>query len=389
MKKYKRRLFDIIQIGSKTDFISNLFDFFIVTVILCNLFVTFFETFDESAEYMDIIHCVEWVTSIIFLIEYICRLWTADLLFYNKKPRNARLAFVFSFFGLIDLLSFLPFFLPFVFPSGIVAFRIFRVVRIFRLFRVNAQYDAFNIIVDVLKEKKNQILSSVFIVLILMIASSMFMYSLEHEAQPENFKNAFSGIWWSASTLLTVGYGDIYPITIGGKCAAIVISFLGVGMVSIPTGIISAGFVEQYTKMKRLFTLQEEHDINFISSTLGAEHVWIGKRIRDLVLPPGILITMIKRNDEVIVPKGDVVLKGEDCLILASSNPYDIPDIGLKEIIIKDKNDWIGEQLKDLDISRQEIIVMIRRKNKTIIPNGNTVIRKGDSVLMYSKNKDR
>jgi voltage-gated potassium channel len=74
------------------------------------------------------------------------------------------------------------------------------------------------------------------------------MYSAEHEAQPEQFQNAFSGIWWSMSTLLTVGYGDIYPITIIGKCMAIVIAFLGVGVVAIPTGIISAGFVEQYQK---------------------------------------------------------------------------------------------------------------------------------------------
>ena len=88
-------------------------------------------------------------------------------------------------------------------------------------------------------------------ILILMVSSSLCMYSLENEAQPEVFQNAFSGIWCAASTLLTVGYGDIYPITFLGKLLGIFITFLGVGMVAIPTGIISAGFVDQYSNIKK------------------------------------------------------------------------------------------------------------------------------------------
>lgn len=117
-----------------------------------------------------------------------------------------------------------------------------RIIRIFRLFRINAYYDSLNVITEVIVGKKQQLLSSVFIILILMISSSLCMYSLENKAQPEVFTNAFSGIWWAASTLLTVGYGDIYPVTTMGKIFGIFIAFLGVGMVAIPTGIISAGF---------------------------------------------------------------------------------------------------------------------------------------------------
>ena len=96
-----------------------------------------------------------------------------------------------------------------------------------------------------------------------MIGSSLCMYSLEHKAQPEVFTNAFSGIWWSASTLLTVGYGDIYPITTLGKMFGIFITFLGVGMVAIPTGIISAGFVDQYSRIKRIAEIGPEADIHY------------------------------------------------------------------------------------------------------------------------------
>lgn len=161
------------------------------------------------------------------------------------KEWQAICKYLFSFSGLIDLLSFLPYYLPFFFPSGAVAFRIFRVVRIFRLFRINAYYDSLNVITQVLTSKAQQLLSSVFIILVLMTASSLCMYSLEHDAQPEVFSNAFSGIWWSVSTLLTVGYGDIYPITTMGKIFGIFITFLGMGMVAIPTGIIFAGFVDR------------------------------------------------------------------------------------------------------------------------------------------------
>ena len=109
----------------------------------------------------------------------------------------------------------------------------------------------------VLYEKRNQIISSVFIMLVLMLASSLCMYSVEHDAQPEVIQNAFSGIWWSMSTLLTVGYGDIYPVTTIGRVMAICIAFLGVGAVAIPTGIIGAGFVEQYQKKSGFLNVRQ------------------------------------------------------------------------------------------------------------------------------------
>ena len=180
------------------------------------------------------------------------------------KEWQAICKYLFTFSGLIDLLSFLPYYLPFFFPSGAVAFRMFRVVRIFRLFRINAYYDSLNVITQVLTSKAQQLLSSVFIILVLMTASSLCMYSLEHDAQPEVLSNAFSGIWWSVSTLLTVGYGDIYPITTMGKIFGIFITFLGVGMVAIPTGIISAGFVDQYSRIKRISDWGAEADVHFI-----------------------------------------------------------------------------------------------------------------------------
>lgn len=303
----KKRIFEIIQIGNRKDTISKVFDIFITVVIFLNLAATMTATFDEAAAYMPVLNGIELVTSIIFLVEYCLRIWTADCLYQDKKGIKAVLRFVFSLSGLIDFFTFFPTFLPFVFPTGMVAFRIFRVIKIFRLFQINAQYDAFTVITNVLKEKKSQLFSSICMILVFMMAASLCMYSLEHEAQPEQFQNAFSGIWWSVSTLLTVGYGDIYPITTLGKMMATVISFLGVGMVAIPTGIISAGFVEQYTKLKTLAYHSEEHELKFVTSTLQQGHSWNHKAVKEIVFPPQLMLIMILRKGEVLVPNGNTV----------------------------------------------------------------------------------
>ena len=387
MEQIRRKVFDIIQIGNKRDIPSKAFDIFIVVAILSNLFVVIFETFDESIPYLSILKTIEFVTILIFVIEYILRLWTADFLYPDKSRVKAVWAFMISFFGVIDLITFLPYFLPFVFPQGAVAFRVFRVIRIFRLFQINKQYDAFNVIIDVLNEKKSQIFSSVCIIFILMVASSLCMYSLEHEAQPEQFKNAFSGIWWAVSAMLTVGYGDIYPITTAGKWMAIVIAFLGVGLVAIPTGIISAGFVEHYSRLKTIAFHSEERELKFVTSTIYDKHPWNGLAIRDVVFPPQLLLVMVKRKHEVLVPKGDFILKTGDTLVIGAKNFKEETDIHLREIVVKEKHPWIGQQIREIDISRQELIVMIKRKNKVISPNGNTFIMKGDAVHIYSQHE--
>ncbi len=388
MYKTKKRVFDIIQIGNRKDFISSAFDLFIVIVIVLNLSVTLLQTFDELASYEGILDVLELFTIIIFTVEYLLRIWTADLLYPDKPYWKAVLAFVLSLYGIIDFLTFFPYYLPIVFPMGAVAFRMFRVIRIFRLFRVNAQYDAFNVIINVLNDKKNQLISSICLILIFMVAASLCMYSLEHEAQPEQFANAFSGIWWSVSTLLTVGYGDIYPVTTLGKIMAIVISFLGVGMVAIPTGIISAGFVEQYTKLRMMAFHSEEHELKFVTSVIPQGHSWCGKRVKEVPFPPQIILVTIIRQGEALVPNGDTVMLENDTLVIGAKHYRGEEYINLKEIIIKEEHEWIGKQIKDLDISRQELIVMIRRRNRTIIPNGSTYVKEGDAVILYSKVKD-
>ena len=383
-KSVKKRIYDIIQIGNVGDLPSRLFDIFITVVILVSVTAAILSTYSELSRYEGILDAIELVTVIIFTVEYVLRLWTADVMYPGKSGLMARLTFVFSITGIVDFLTFFPYYLPIVFPAGIVAFRVFRVIRIFRLFKINSRYDAFNVIIDVLKEKRKQIFSSVIMVLILMVASSLCMYSMEHEAQPDKFKNAFSGIWWSTSTLLTIGYGDIYPVTVGGKIMAIVISFLGVGMVAIPTGIISAGFVESYTKINKIVFKEEEKPLHFVASVMVKDHPWNHKPLKEAILPPETVLAVIIRDEKEIIPKGDLVFETGDILIFAAKRYDENKGMDLSEIIIKDKHEWVGAPLKKLDISRQSLIVMIKRNGRVIIPNGNTVIKPDDMLVMYT-----
>ena len=311
-EKTRKRIFEIIQIGNREDFPSRAFDIFIVTAIVLNIAVLILDTFDQLSAYDGVFRTVEIVTILIFCVEYALRIWTADLLYpEEKKKSRAILKFIFSFDGLVDLLTILPFF----FLSGMGAVRFLRVARIFHLFRINTQYESFQVITSVLKEKRNAILYSVFIIVVLILASSLTMYSVEHAAQPEVFKNAFSGIWWSVSTVFTVGYGDIYPVTVLGRVMGVIITFLGVGAVAIPTGILSAGFVEHYSRLQRSVEAAEYKNSSAVILADKASP-YAGRRVKEIEEMNAVCVTALIRGELVIVPEDTVRIEEGDVLLV-------------------------------------------------------------------------
>lgn len=382
----RKRIFQIIEVGNDLDTASRAYDFLNVILIVVNLAVSIMYTYSNLREnYGEILLIVEGITVGFFTVDYILRLFVAKFMYPRLKERHAIRKYVFSFNGIVDVLSFVPYYLPTFFPMGTVAFRMIRIIRIFRLFRINAYYDSLSVIKEVLSGKKQQLISSVFIILVLMVGSSLCMYSLENEAQPEVFTNAFSGIWWATSTLLTVGYGDIYPITFLGKLFGIIIAFLGVGMVAIPTGIISAGFVDQYSTIKKKTEYGYEVDLHFIKVNITENDKWLGKKIADLDMPTGLIVAAIRRQEELIVPRGDVVIEEDDVIIIGAEPYDDMETINLKEVVLKEQHPWNGHFIKDVDISKHSVIVLVKRKNKVLIPNGNMMLCEGDRVFLYTK----
>ena len=250
-KKVKKRIFEIVQLSANGDIASRIFDIALIALIILNIVMVITETFNISDALQTAINYAETVSVIIFSVEYMIRLWTADLLYPKLSPIIARIRYFFSFMAIIDLLSILPFYIPLLIPIDLRVLRALRILRLFRLFKINRYTDALSTIGKVFKKKASQLISSIIVVTLLMVISSVLMYNIENQAQPEQFDNAFSAMWWAVATLTTVGYGDIYPVTILGKLLSAVIALLGIGLVAVPTGIITAGFMEVLEESKK------------------------------------------------------------------------------------------------------------------------------------------
>ncbi|WP_435352757.1 ion transporter [Emticicia sp. SJ17W-69] len=181
---------------------------------------------------------------IVFTIEYILRLWSCVENETFKHPIYGRLRFIFSAWGLIDLLAILPFFVSiFVTDWGFV--RILRLLRMLRLFRVSKYFHALRVIQRVIRSKQEElVLCMVFIIFILIISSSL-VYYVEHEAQPYAFTSIPESMWWGVNTMTNVGYGDLHPITVTGKFLGGIIAILGVSIFALPTSILASAFAEQ------------------------------------------------------------------------------------------------------------------------------------------------
>lgn len=156
-------------------------------------------------------------------------------------------------------------------------------------------------------------------------------------------------------------------------------------MVAIPTGIISAGFVDQYTSLKKRSEYGYEFDIHFIKIHIKGNDTWAGQSVSQLKLPAGVIVAAIKRKENILIPRGNVVLKAGDYVILGAEPFEDHEHISLKEVVLKKQNPWTDELIRDLDISRHAIILLVKRGNKALIPNGNMRLCEGDRVFMYTK----
>jgi len=378
----------MVSTGVTDNRLNQGYDIISTLALVINILNSFAATFDEFREaHPNLIYWVEAVTVLFFAIDYVLRVYTAPEMFPKRSKGSAVLGYVLSGYGIIDLLSFLPYYLPVFFPAGAVVFRMFRVIRIFRLFRINAYYDSLGIIGNVILGKKSQLLASMFIISLLILASSLCMYSVEHSAQPDVFRNAFSGIWWATSTLLTVGYGDIYPVTPVGQIMGIVITFLGVGLVAIPTGIISAGFVEEYQKATKLAEIEREKDIHFVEIDMRENDHWVGMKIKDIGMPHTSIIAAIMRGKETIIPRGDVTIDASDKLIICAEAATDGLLEDMKELQLRRNHPWNGMRIMDLDISRQTFVILINRNGRMLIPDGSLVLHEGDKVLLYTREK--
>tara|TARA_Y100000385_G_scaffold265184_1_gene299254 strand:- start:323 stop:1015 length:693 start_codon:yes stop_codon:yes gene_type:complete len=226
----------------------NRFDKFIYVLIIGNIIAMVLESHEFiQIEFSKAFYYFELISILIFSFEYVYRIVTS----YRENQWVGVKNYVFSFFGFIDLISILPFYLKqFVLLDG----RFFRILRLFRLtrvFKLGRDSESLKLFIKALSAVRNELKFTLFLSVLTILFSASAIYFLENKAQPEIFSSITSSIWWATVSLATVGYGDVVPVTVWGKIFASIISLVGIGVVAIPTGIISASFVEEIHNSKK------------------------------------------------------------------------------------------------------------------------------------------
>jgi voltage-gated potassium channel len=250
----RRRVREIVTHSKAGDTTSKVFDAFIVALILLNVVAMVVESVKRVYDAIPAwFIAFEYFSVAVFTVEYTARIWSCVEDPMYERPVIGRIRFALTPLAIVDMLAVLPFYLPFL-SVDLRVLRMFRLLRIMRLMRVAklARYsESLQMLMRVLRAKREQLISAVFILLIMLVVAATLVFYAENKAQPKAFSSIPAAMWWAAVTLTTVGYGDIYPITILGRIMGAMTAMLGIGMFALPTAILGAGFLEDLEQRKK------------------------------------------------------------------------------------------------------------------------------------------
>jgi voltage-gated potassium channel len=250
---------------------DKIFNAFIIVLIVLNVIAVILETVQPIHDaYREFFRVFDLISIIIFSIEYLLRLWSC-----NHEPRYkhsiyGRLKYMVSPGALIDLLAILPFYIHVFVGLDLRVLRVLRLLRFLRLFRLTAYTRSAKLIRNVFARRANELKISFTLILFLIIIASSLLYFAEHNAQPKVFSSIPASIWWAVVTITSVGYGDMVPITMLGKVLTGMITLSGLALLALPAGILTAGFLEEFRKLKE----KKAHVCPHCGNDLGhAEHL--------------------------------------------------------------------------------------------------------------------
>lgn len=250
--RIKQKVFQLLhpEIGNtRWDKIINIF---IIVLIILNVIAVMLETVESIHDEFEPFFKVFDLTSVlIFTIEYALRVWSANEEYRYRKSIKGRLRYMISLEALIDLVAFLPYYIHIIAGLDLRMLRILRLMRFFRLFRLTAYMKAAKLVTNVFKSRVNELLLSLVLTVFLVIIASSLVFFAEHNAQPDTFSSIPATVWWAVVSLTTVGYGDMYPITLWGKVFTSFILLAGVAFLALPAGIITSGFLEEMKQIRK------------------------------------------------------------------------------------------------------------------------------------------
>lgn len=246
IKAFRHRIYEIVEISQQEDTISNAYDIFMIGAIFVSLLPLTLKQTTMLSVYTD------KATTWIFIVDYALRLLTADVAL--KKGKWSFVLYPFTFLAVIDLVSILSslYFLS----TGLKALKVLRMIRTFRALRAFKVTKAFrifrysktmDIIIDVVQEQRVPLMAVGTLAVGYILIAALLIFNVE----PDTFNSYFDAIYWATVSLTTVGYGDIYAVSVAGRIVTMISSFVGIAIVALPSGIITAGYME---------ALQKQHD---------------------------------------------------------------------------------------------------------------------------------
>ena len=243
----RKRIFQIIETANENDRLSNVYDFFMMTVIVASLIPLAFKNELVIFEWID------KVAVVIFIIDYLLRLFTADLKL--KKGAWSFLLYPVTPMALLDLLCILPSLS--IINSGfriLKVFRLFRTLRVFRVFKAVRYSKSIKMIKGVFVKQRRPLMTVGLLAIAYILISALVVFNVE----PDSFGDFFDAVYWATVSLTTVGYGDIYPITVMGRIITMISSVFGIAIIALPSGIITAGFLDELNKNESEKNLEEK-----------------------------------------------------------------------------------------------------------------------------------
>ncbi len=245
----KERIGRILDPNYTEDFISRIGKKFIMSLIFFNVLAVILETVPNLWEkYSSFFEVFEITSVFIFTIEYSLRIWTCDQNKHNGV--KGKLKFALTPMAIIDLLAILPFYLPFLIPYDLRFIRILRLVRIFRLLKLAKYSQSLKLLEKVFFNKKEELIITLTIAVILLVLASSTIYFIENEAQPGVFSSIPAAMWWSIGATTRLGAGSMNPVTNIGMIVGSLIALLGLGVFALPAGILASGLIEEMQTKK-------------------------------------------------------------------------------------------------------------------------------------------
>jgi len=252
----KTRVYSILESNIKSDWKARWFDRFMMVLIISNVAAVLIETLPNlSPDFRVFFDAFDLFSVSVFTIEYVTRVWVCT---ENKaegygSPFIGRLKYMVSPLALIDLLAILPFYLAMFISVDLRFMRVFRLLRLLKLTRYSPAMETF---ASVIAAQRRPLGAAILVMLVMLVFASSIAYLFERDAQPEAFASIPHAMWWGLATLTTVGFGDVTPITPGGKLFGAIIMIMGVGMFALPAGILTSGFTRELRKRDFVVTWQ-------------------------------------------------------------------------------------------------------------------------------------